>query len=302
LVTETLVTVGSSAQFCLERFPAVSAGFRRPRAARENPLFSRGGRFPAFPPVILVSDLFDLSGHALASRGRSPGSAPFARPCGRSISAISASASPFSSRSWTQDRRTRSLCRASWTTTAPLPCSRLATPAPASRRSSFSTAPSGRAIASQRGRLAGGRRAHQRLPQHQQFGPGRFYAGPHARAGEARDRGQQRLQDVIRRGAGAAGGVAHPVAPRLRQDIEGDGREGRTGVYQQARVDLGPAVRCSGRAPEIRAPASPAGERTPAIAGRGDLLEAAGAAAVNRDPGPGRPCRRRDPLGAARPR
>ena len=27
-----------------------------------------------------------------------------------------------------------------------------------------------------------------------------------------------------------------------------------------------------------------------------------GAAAVNRDPGPGRPCRRRDPLGAARPR
>jgi hypothetical protein len=97
----------------------------------------------------------------------------------------------------------------------------------------------------QRRRLAGGRCADQRLPQHQRLGPGRFYAGPYADAGKARDRCQQRLHDVIRRGAGATGGVAHPVAPRLRQDIERDGREGRTGVFQQARVDLRPAVRCS---------------------------------------------------------
>jgi hypothetical protein len=39
------------------------------------------------------------------------------------------------------------------TTTAPLPCSRLAVPAPTSRLSSFSTAPSGRPIASSAGVL-----------------------------------------------------------------------------------------------------------------------------------------------------
>ena len=93
----------------------------------------------------------------------------------------------------------------------------------------------------QRRRLAGGRSADQRLPQDERLGPGlssqktRTPAPP-----KPRDRRQQCLHDIVGRGVGAQGGIAHPLAPGLGQDIEGEGREAGTAVLQKARVELGP--------------------------------------------------------------
>ena len=76
-------------------------------------------------------------------------------------------------------------------------------------------------------RLAGRRRTDQRLPQDQRLRPRRRHAGLHARPAQARDRAQHGLRHVIDRRAGAARGIAHPLAPRLGHDMRG--KAGTTG-------------------------------------------------------------------------
>ena len=99
-------------------------------------------------------------------------------------------------------------------------------------------------------RLAGGRLAERRLPQHQGLGPGRRDAHHDARAAEAGECRQHRLRDIVRRRRGRRGRVARPVAPWLRQKVERERRNGRAPFLEEAEVDFAPGVRgglCRGK-------------------------------------------------------
>ncbi len=92
----------------------------------------------------------------------------------------------------------------------------------------------------ERRRLAARRAADQRLPQGHRLAPGLGDAGRDALAAQAGDGRQQGLRHVILRRARPLRGVAHPLPPLAREDLQGEGGQLGTALLQQVGGDRGP--------------------------------------------------------------